>query len=504
MTTPDDTVAGRGPSLAWTAIRYHPLIVVMGGILGLALTIAGLALVPVTQTADSTLLLRPLDGNPYSSEAARDPAVELQTESQVARSEEMAVIVIDELGIDTTPAALRADVTTRVPNNTQLIEVSYTGAEAGEAERIAQSFADQYLLYRVAQAESFRTGQSEALDRQIASAEDDLDELVQRPDGSVPNSVVNSSTQDLLELRAEREALSALALDPGEVIVPARAESGAMGVLRALLPFLGLVLGLLVGIGAAIWREHSRGVVRHVDDIEHLGLAVVTVVPSNPSGAGAGNADQRLALRGLVTAVHRQMPAPSAVAVVPVQASVDSATVVDAAASASRGESSRLAVVHGSDAYAGRANQLDVPELSEAAVREMVTALKVGDSEAPALAHRIGLDPRTALRFTGSPGGPVSALVCTPTPDRPVAQALIAASDASLLLVELGRTRRQDVETAVTAAAYLGVPVVGVAALESPARGVGVGFDREATGTDEDNPQGDAGGTVSAGVAANG
>jgi hypothetical protein len=434
----NQTTAARDRTRVWDAVRYHPTPVVLGAVLGLLLGLGLAALLPNPQSATATVLLRPLDGNPYSTGADRDPLVALETEAQLVRSDEVSLLVIDDVGLTRTVPDLRRNLTTSVPSNTQVLEIEYTGQD-GDAERISQSYAEQYLAFRLGRGEANREQQLDTLDRQIANREESLAVIAEEPESAARDSLLSSTTETLLTLRAERDALARGVLDPGEVVVPARSASDSLSFLAVLLPLLGLLVGLGLGVLLAIVRERSVSVVRYADDVEDQGAPVLTVVPAGLSGQ-APTHDQRLALRGLATAVERAEPAPSSVAVAAVDPGVDSTALAAHLAAALVAAGRAATVVDVSSVPVGDEGSLD-------------------DSGAagPALA--------SIVRGTRTEAGQPTVVVLA-ADQGPRGEAVLEATESAVLVVLLGRTRREALDRALTTAQYLGVRVLGVAALE--------------------------------------
>jgi uncharacterized protein involved in exopolysaccharide biosynthesis len=90
---------GRERSRLRDAVRYHPVLVALMSVMGLLLGLGLAALVPSPDTASTTVLLRPLPGNPYSSVNEPDTLVALETEAQLVRSDEVSRRVIRDLDL---------------------------------------------------------------------------------------------------------------------------------------------------------------------------------------------------------------------------------------------------------------------------------------------------------------------------------------------------------------------------------------------------------------------
>jgi hypothetical protein len=440
-----DTVRAQGR--VWDAVRYHPVPVVIGAVIGLLGGLGVAALLPSADTATATVLLRPLAGNPYSSEAERDPLVALETEAQLVRSDAVSLLVIEDLDLDTAPVDMRRNLVTNVPSNTQVLEIQYT-AQSDDAAEIAQAYSDQYLQFRLDRGEASRDERLASLDAQIENRQADIANLADE-------EASTSAAASVLALQAERDALSRSALDPGEVIVPARAPSAGLGTLSLLLPILGLFAGTGLGIALAVVRERSVGVLRRVDDIDETN-DVVCVIEAGQPGSKCLSHEQALAVRALANATRRGSSDAVAVALVPVAGVTGTVAlaehVVEALSSSGFPAVAVDATLLSVDADSRPPGQVDAAEAFRAEIEGLTAGTRVHPGDLP--------DPDRHSRtvVAGTDGGSAQQ-----------ADALMDLAGTAVLVVQLGRTRQQDVDRAVTAAGYLGVGLVGVVALEAGA-----------------------------------
>jgi uncharacterized protein involved in exopolysaccharide biosynthesis len=110
--------------------------------------VAGGLLSPADAKATATVLISPLDGNPYSPNGRGDDLTNLQSEAQLVTADAVQQVVRQKLrGAD------RSKVSVTVPPNTQVLLISYTGPSATAARDGAQAFAAGYLDYRKQQAQ---------------------------------------------------------------------------------------------------------------------------------------------------------------------------------------------------------------------------------------------------------------------------------------------------------------------------------------------------------------
>lgn len=248
--------------------------------------------------------------------------------------------VIDELGLDTTPAELAGRVAAQVPPGTALVEVYADADSAEESAELANAVADQ--LVEVV----------ETLDRP-------------RPDG---DPVVRlTPTRDAVAPDAPRSPVPAINL-------------GA-----------GLVAGLLLGAGGALLRDTLDATVRGVADAETAGLPVLAEVPlvrrkGQPSAVAAVSgtaATWAESFRRLRLALDRQL-------------AVVAAARGEASLPSTEGPAPRTVLVVGADRGAGGTTSAVHLAASHAAAGRR-TVLVDADLHAPATASLLGLEPGVGL-----------------------------------------------------------------------------------------------------------
>ena len=459
-----DSTGAQRSSFVWDAIRYHPFIVAIAAVVGLGLGLAAIALLPSQQSAIATILLRPLDGNPYSTTSDQDSLVALETEAQLVRSDEVTQLVIDALDLDDSVPTLRQAVRTSVPPNTQVLDIEYTDPAGGSSETVAQAYADEYLEYRLAKGVAYRDSEVGELDEQIDAAEQQLETLTDAPASTVGPSVVSAAAQQVLDLRGERQALAGSELDPGEVIVPARDQQEGVGLLRLLVPLAGLLFGALLGVVLAAVRERSVGVIRNLDDLGDYEAPTICVVPKAPRGTTGMTDDQKLAIRGLATTVGAAGGERGSMALAPVPpvAGVGELADITAQSLAMRGGT---AVVVDASKLGDEGSSL--AEDVERGVRGLLATARTGDEGVAAEASRLGLSPGSDVRrWEGNdPEAPRVVLLALPSTESGTARTLLSAVESVAFVVELGRTRRSSFEDALRAATYSAVHVVGIVAV---------------------------------------
>ena len=130
------------------AARHHVALVLVCLVLG---TLAGWLYAgsrPSTYTSTSRVLVNPSVGNPFvptPNSVRQDQLTSLETEAQVARSQEVLSTVAGTVGLPL--KTLEKGVMVVVPPNTQILDISQAHAPA-VAQQVANAVATAYLANR--------------------------------------------------------------------------------------------------------------------------------------------------------------------------------------------------------------------------------------------------------------------------------------------------------------------------------------------------------------------
>lgn len=237
-------------------------------------------------SAQATVLVAPLEGNPYSPEGRGDELVNLATEAEIVSSD-----TVGQLVADTTGAALGevlAGLTVSVPPNTQILTIGYTATEKETAVVRAQAFADEFLRFRQSRAMDLVDSRERRYEQQISGHEEELAARVRELTSA--NSVgaralareqIDGLTVQIGQLRSQLAQLQATPADPGQVVSPATIRRP--GLLSTPLAFgaLGALAAVALGLAFLLARMRSENRVHHVDDLVAAGVPVLGTVASD-------------------------------------------------------------------------------------------------------------------------------------------------------------------------------------------------------------------------------
>lgn len=435
------------------------LAALLGGLLGYAAT----GLLPTGSRATTSVLIHPLEGNPYSPGTQGSDLVNLETEAQVARSDAVVAAVADQLGgqLDRTDLIGHLDVAAGA--NTQVLEMTYRDPDPATARAVAELFAASYLEHRSTQRDAFLTGRQAALDTRIA---DLTRQLAVRRERGVSNAdpEVKALGGQLLNLRLQSATIAAADVSPGQVIVAAQVAREGIRIPGWSGAAAGAVLGLAAA-GALLRRRQRRaGVLTDLHEVEDLGLLVLAEESS--AEADAPSAGARAA--GFV--LRRRSDEAGPIAVAPVGRAGPGPLAEDLAFVLADERDSRVLLV------AGRTTDRSRDGLSEVLTQERSLGAVTQVVPGPGIRGRVvglGLGRRPDLAEELFPSSRMTQVldeaaarhhwVVVDGPDVRDAggRALVATCRYWVPVVVAGRTTRRDLLRALGWAEAAGVTVPG-------------------------------------------
>ena len=284
----DDSHAGPRRGALATALRHSAFLIVMLMILG-ALAGAAYGLRSADDhTASASILITPLEGNPFNPSGRGDDLLNLETEARVVSSDPVALNLAERLGDGVSTDDLLAGLDVSVPPNTQILTIEYTANTESDAIRRAQGFAEGYLEHRKDRSENVVRSRSERIQDQIDAQNRELSSLVARL--NVQNNAANRNllvqqidgvTTQIDQLQAQLAELQTASDDPGQVITPAGVISGSGIGLVVVYAVLGLLAGLALGLGVVIVRARAENRIHHGDEITTSGLPLLASISMN-------------------------------------------------------------------------------------------------------------------------------------------------------------------------------------------------------------------------------
>lgn len=286
----DNAPANAHSGLLLAAARHHVLLIVACALGGLVLGGAFTVVRPAAYVATASVLINPVEGNPFSPEqdsSSTDQLVSLETEAEVVQSDAVTTLALARLPDGVSRGTLQDSVQVSIPPNTQVLAISARGPTAAVAQRRAQAYASAYLGFRQQQARATVDAQVASIEQQIARATQELNAANQAAasadtsdEAAFQQDLAQALNDELVDLRAGRLVeLQGSLTHPGRVISPAEAPARPAGLPRTALLLAGVLAGLFLGLALALVREVRSDTVYDVSDVERAGVPVVAALP---------------------------------------------------------------------------------------------------------------------------------------------------------------------------------------------------------------------------------
>jgi succinoglycan biosynthesis transport protein ExoP len=264
------------------ALRRSAVLILVLAALGTLLGVTAGLRRAEDHTAQASILVSPLEGNPFSPTGNGDDLVNLETEAQLVQSDPVARDVATRVGDNGSIAGLLAGLDVTVPTNTQILTIAYTAGSDEAAARRAQGFADAYLAFRTARSEQVVRSRTERIQGQIDSQNRLLSGLVEKfnvekvaATKTLLHDQIDDVTSQISQLRAQLAELRTGSVDPGQVIKPASAVGTSLLAATAVYALAGLVAGLVLALAVVIVRARAENRIHHADDIDASGFPLL-------------------------------------------------------------------------------------------------------------------------------------------------------------------------------------------------------------------------------------
>ncbi|MDQ4108516.1 MAG: polysaccharide biosynthesis tyrosine autokinase [Actinomycetota bacterium] len=205
------------------------------------------------------ILIQPTDTDPFDN-------ISMATEAQLVSSSDVARIAWEIIGSQERVVDLIDRVSVSTPENTQILQITFTDRSADGARAGAQAFAEAYLDFKLQQATDAINANSLAVQRLI-SDEDlriaQLDEDIQTLTTDSPSWQIAKSDRRSAEARrqgllTQLQAITTSSTNPGEVVQRAERPSAPISPKHQVDLALGVLLGLAAGVALASVREQLQ------------------------------------------------------------------------------------------------------------------------------------------------------------------------------------------------------------------------------------------------------
>jgi capsular exopolysaccharide synthesis family protein len=202
-----------------------------------------------------------------------DPEGVKATNLQLVTTEPVAALVVADLQLKITPTELLEEVSASNPQNDYIVDISVTNASPVRAAKIANTFAQQYVIY----SETQNVGQLVKGEQLINRKEERLP-----PGDTVDRANLHNLYQKLLLLQAVQTGNA-------QVVNTATVPTSPSSPKKKSTVIIALVVGGLLGIGLAFLLNLIDRRVRSWEEFEDLygvpALASIPQLPRRPTGA---------------------------------------------------------------------------------------------------------------------------------------------------------------------------------------------------------------------------
>ncbi len=237
-------------------------------------------------TSEGRVLVRP-KGALGISLTGSTTSIDMPTERFTATSTDVAEEVIKTYERSETPEELLSGLTVDIEPETQVLRFGYSDASPQKAQILNNAFMESYLALRIADTENLLAKQREPLQEKLNQLKRSIKSLGQQIHKNPENASLQSRIGSALYQQAGLETtIRGLTPDPesgGEVSTPASRPTTPSSPSYPRNIALAIMIGLALGLGTALLREHlSEGLKGSKDLEEAIRGPVLAAVPRVP------------------------------------------------------------------------------------------------------------------------------------------------------------------------------------------------------------------------------
>jgi succinoglycan biosynthesis transport protein ExoP len=276
--------------------RRWRLIVAILSLAGVAAAVWSLERVPSYQ-ATTSILIQPITSDQFDSQVRPDQLLNMTNEQQVVLSTPVAAKAVAAMRAWATPEELLERVSVDVPANSQILAIHFSDPAPRTAQLGADELAKAYLDVRA-------MGVKQRIKASVANLQRQIEALGQRRQAQ--NAILSRSTatpaerqsaqglkdtltQQITSLDQKIADLQQLNASPGAIIQPAVLPTTRTSPNHKVDLGIGLAIGLLAGVAAALVRDRIDLRLRGYEDLaERLGRPVLARVPPFPRWERSG------------------------------------------------------------------------------------------------------------------------------------------------------------------------------------------------------------------------
>jgi capsular polysaccharide biosynthesis protein/Mrp family chromosome partitioning ATPase len=487
------TSARETPTLSdyWAILRRRRRTVAIATVIVVALAAAYVWWSGPQYTSAASVVVRPILSGPFDQSRIED--VGADTEAKVLDSTVVAELAAKKL--HQSPAAaptLLQHLAVDNPIGTLVLNITYTADSPEAAQKGAQAFADAYLENRQRTADGVKARALQRLQSQHATLDHDLNDALATIASTVAGSDARTaaeSKRDVLvtqisQLEASSASLSGVDTSPGQLIRPAALPDAQSGPSPLMLLIAAAALGAIAGAGVALFRERTDPSVptrknfvesigaEPLGELATLGLAAPWATASDPTDPIS------VGLRRLRVAVWpRRGSGPRRVMVTtPAGSTLADSLAAQLAVTAARTGWNVLLAWSDLPAESLLAQEISLPDdvPDDAPLEKFVVGVpgEEGLWLLPSLtagnSRRLVTD-EVSERLSEFDGAfDVELIVGAPALASPEAFELCPVVDGTIVVFDVARHRRAELEKCIEALSSTGTPVLGVVAVSVP------------------------------------
>jgi capsular exopolysaccharide synthesis family protein len=269
-------------SLLW---RQKWTIVALTGAVLLGAIVYSLLETPTYASKASVLVESPAPAGGGGSQNTPNMA----TERLVASSPAVAEAVVKRLRLSEGSDELLRDLSVTVPTDTEALDFTYSHPSPAVAQQRAQAFAEAYLEFRKRKFIQDAGASRDALDAQITTLNRSLNEVTRKAAGAASTaerdllqSQVTSLTSQIFILQQQLAELDANQNESaGRIVEDASLPERPARPSYLLNGFLGVFVGLMLGVGVVIARQYVGDRIQGSKDLaSHVGAPVLGAIPT--------------------------------------------------------------------------------------------------------------------------------------------------------------------------------------------------------------------------------
>lgn len=472
-------------------IRRRALPGLLALALGLGVGAAAGALLTPTYRSTTSVLVEPT-GLPTSTSGDSlphtEPPLNLETESQVMLSQEIGGAAAKAVDDKRPLPQVLENVSVSIPANTTVLNVTAHSVNAAAAQKLSRAFAQSYLDARRSSAEDAVKSDLAALEKQLDSLNKQLSSVSKKIAGSSGDDGDQAYAQAQQRILIDQvgsasdslNRLTATQITGGSILADASDPVGQTVPLKLLALVAGGVLGLVGALALMLLLERRDRTVRRSEEVEAAGVPVIGVRPERGDhgrGASRGMIDPWAALRNDIEATFSDEV--TVLLTVPVGGAATSARATAHLAEAFARTGREVAVVCADFSSPDLAQSLGVPSASSPGLIEsLARKTTVGVFPSPTVEGVFVLPPgppaansadllhsREFAHLCDDLRASFDLIIVQALPSEAITVA--RAVDRTVLLVELGVSRYDDIESVVSQVVRAGGQVVGAVVLDA-------------------------------------